>query len=396
MGLLPRRYSAPSELRQWLVNRALLYTACDEDSWSELRGLDIAPDDDVLSITGSGCRSLNLLLAGPRRLVSYDVNPLQSHLLELKVAAIRRLSHREFGEFIGLHPGTGRRATWHAIRGELSDDARGFWDLNEHVIERGVLYSGAHETYYRTVIRPAVATLRRRKLRRLFELETLDEQRRFYHAEWNTWWWRTVLRGALRPWLFKLVLPDPSYYTHPTFEGYDSMADYCLARVEHAFTSSLVRDNHFLALLLLGHYHNDQAVPPYLHPEHYERIRANLPALEIVTGPPLDEWLASIPDGTFDKFSLSDISGWIDEDAFAATLRDVVRTGRDGGRICYRNFAAQRKIPAGLLDSIDPLDDLAAELTDSDLAFAYTFQCGVLKKPAAPGEARPALERVPA
>lgn len=390
----PRGYRAPRELRRWLVNGALLYTACDEDSWSELRALEIGSDDTVLSITGSGCRSLNLLLAGPKRLVSYDVNPLQNHLLELKAAAMRRLAYREFTEFVGLHPASDRRSTWRAIRGELSDPARGFWDLNERVIERGVLYSGAHESYYRTIVGPACATLRRRKLRRLFAFDDLAEQREFFHAEWDTWWWRTVLRTTLRPRVFKLMLPDPSYYMHPSFEGWGSMADYCLARLEHALTTGLARDNHFLALLMLGRYHNDRAVPPYLHPDHYERIRANLPALEIVTGPPLDEWLRGVPDGTFDKFSLSDISGWVDAQAFADTLADVVRTGRRGGRFVYRNFAAQRRIPATLRDAVEPLDDLAAELTDSDLAFAYTFQCGELVgAPAAePAAARDRLE----
>src|SRR4051794_14291437 len=114
-------YQAGPEQRQWLTQGAILYSTCDEDSWSELNALDLRSDDVVLSVTGSGCRTLNLLIGGPAKIVSIDANPLQNHLLELKIAAIRELPHAEFAGFIGLTASTGRLAVYRRIREALSD-----------------------------------------------------------------------------------------------------------------------------------------------------------------------------------------------------------------------------------------------------------------------------------
>lgn len=73
----------------------LLYTTSDEDSDSEIRALDIQRDDVVLSVTGSGCRSLALLIKEPNKLISIDANPYQNFLLELKIAAIRHFKRED-------------------------------------------------------------------------------------------------------------------------------------------------------------------------------------------------------------------------------------------------------------------------------------------------------------
>ena len=50
----------------------ILYSTSDEDNTSELRALNLSPDDHIVSVTGSGCRTLSLLTQNPRSVVETD------------------------------------------------------------------------------------------------------------------------------------------------------------------------------------------------------------------------------------------------------------------------------------------------------------------------------------
>ncbi|PWV58097.1 DUF3419 family protein [Nocardiopsis sp. L17-MgMaSL7] len=365
-------YRAPTHERQWLTKGAILYSTCDEDSWSELQGLDIGPGDDVLSITGSGCRSLNLLIGGPRTLVSVDGNPLQNYLMELKVEGIRALECADFRAFMGVDQASpeGRVEWYEQIRPQLSTEARAFWDLNRAAIGEGVIYSGAHERFYATYIGPVVRLLRAKRLRQMYQIRDLSEHQRFYETKWDHAGWRAAVRLLARPKLIEALLGDPSYFAQVSREG--PVADYLLDRLRVTFGRHLARDNHLFTLLVFGRYLHDEAVPPYLSPTHYETIRKHVDAVSIVTQR-LDHYLESLPSGEFSKFSLSDISGWTSPAEFTSTLREVARTGRPGGRLCYRNLFTDRPLAPELSDVLQDIPELSRELTENDIAFAFTF-----------------------
>src|SRR5665213_921290 len=105
----------------------LQYSCCNEDTLSELEAL--APGGRrVLSIHASGGRAFGLLLGDPSEVVAIDRNPAQIHLGRLKVAAMRRLDRDAYLAFVGIREGSTRAATYRAVREELSDDARAYWD----------------------------------------------------------------------------------------------------------------------------------------------------------------------------------------------------------------------------------------------------------------------------
>ena len=47
-----------------------------------MRALGVSAGEDVLSVTGSGCRTLSLVANDPRSVVSVDTAPGQNYLLE--------------------------------------------------------------------------------------------------------------------------------------------------------------------------------------------------------------------------------------------------------------------------------------------------------------------------
>lgn len=375
-------YQAPEHLAQWLSKGAILYTSCDEDSWSELRALELQQDDVVLSITGSGCRTLNLLVDGPGKVVSVDANPLQSYLLELKLAGIRNFAYDKFAKFIGLHPSDDRVELYDAVRADLSDPARSFWDVNRHVVRDGVLYSGAHERFYEKYVGQLLRQLRPTKVRQFFQQTSLEDQVRFYDKKWDTLAWRIASFAASQPWIMKLLLGDPSYFAHVERKG--SVGDYLNDSIRELLHNHLASESHLLALIFFGHYLNDDAVPPFLSPKYYDAVRAHADAVEVVTEP-IDTFLLKTPESTFSKYSLSDITGWTKPAHFTRILGDVIRTAKPGGRFCYRNFLSDRQLPRELLDSVTVRDELAVKLRRDDLAFAFTFVVADVEK-AAPAE----------
>ncbi|KAL2632464.1 hypothetical protein R1flu_017150, partial [Riccia fluitans] len=83
-----------------------LYSLSWEDPREDDKYLQINPDDTVLTLTSGGCNALDLVYQGAGQVVSVDINPAQSYLLELKRAAVIRLSFEDvwkmFGD--GIHP----------------------------------------------------------------------------------------------------------------------------------------------------------------------------------------------------------------------------------------------------------------------------------------------------
>ena len=116
-----------------VYSRALVYNTCWEDPAVDRRALDLRAEDTMLVITSAGCNVLDYALLGPRRIYAVDANPRQTALLELKLAAIRRLDH---GDFFALF-GRGHHARFaelyrDALRADLSPFTQHFWDARSN------------------------------------------------------------------------------------------------------------------------------------------------------------------------------------------------------------------------------------------------------------------------
>jgi S-adenosylmethionine-diacylglycerol 3-amino-3-carboxypropyl transferase len=114
-----------------IYSRSLVYNTCWEDPAVDRLALELGPHDSVLVITSAGCNTLDYALAGPACVHAVDANPRQTALLELKLAGIRALDFEDFFLVFGdgRHPAF--RELYHdALRAQLSDFARRYWDRN--------------------------------------------------------------------------------------------------------------------------------------------------------------------------------------------------------------------------------------------------------------------------
>ncbi|WP_444943758.1 DUF3419 family protein [Microbulbifer sp. ZKSA006] len=350
------------------------YSGPNEDSRSELKALNINENDSVLCITGGGDRVLSLLLGKPKKITAIDLNPCQNYLLELKIAGIQALNHEEFLSFSGILPCQERQNTYNEIKHLLSKKAELFWAENKAIIEKGFIYEGAFEKHFK-LISVIIKAIRPNKIKTLTSLNNIEDQREFVRSQWNTPAWKTFLQFLTNKYFFKFFLKDPGFYQH--IPQAISVSEYLLGRMDHSLMNHLVLDNFFMTFLLTGKYNPEQGLPLYLEKNNYPLIKGALDntTIEMVTSP-LEQHLYN-SKSKIDKFSISDVSAYLNEESFVSLLDSIYLAGSENSILCMRHFITKREIPDTIRNKFSFNSALEKELNHSDISFVYSFNVGV-------------------
>jgi len=352
------------------------YSSCNEDSRSELQALHIGPGKRVFCITAGGGRVLNLLHDRPQEIVAVDVNPTQNHLLELKIAAMRALDYEPYLAFLGVRPARDRLKVYKNLRPELSNAAGAFFDSQPQIVRRGALFQGSLERFLVHVARVS-HVVRPIWLNRLFKFDDIAKQRHFLDG-WNTRAWRFVGEMLCRRSFLELFSKDPGFWRFVPPEVplhrriFDLMHEY--------LRNHLARDSHLLQLVFFARYIYEPAMPIYLLPGSYERIREALKTTKItIVTAPAAAALADIPDGTFDAYSIADVSSYLSEADFGTFMDEIMRTARADARLCSRGIFVHRPLPPEHVHRVHRDHNLERKLAFDDLAMVHEFVVGKLQ-----------------
>ena len=350
----------------------LRYSFGNEDWRTEEEALNIQPDDYVLCITASGDRPLNLLTRECQKIVCIDANHAQNYLLQLKAAAMRILEYREYLAFLGAIPGQGRQQTLQLLLPYMDQPAAEFWIRHQKMIAKGILYQGTVERLT-NVVAKLFTLARRKKVRRLFAMNNLEEQKKFVRDEWDNYFWRKLFNLLLNPLISRFVIKDPGL----TNVGLDiKPGTYICERIHASLERELAKKNPLLSLLLRGQVSPD-AFSPYLIEEGTQTIKTRLSALEIRTIDLL-EYLDSLSEPTFDVFSLSDVSSYLSYPDFIRLLKNMIKTAKPGARFCLRQFLSSYEIPENLQEFFVRDKTLEERLERQDNCFVYRFLVGTI------------------
>ena len=129
------------------VFERLLFAQCWEDPRMDAESLCMQPGKTALVVTSGGCTALSLALLGPERILAIDLNAAQSHLLRLKIAGAKYLSHSEYLELLGVRASSRRGWLYAQCRTALPRSAMVFWDAHQPLIAAGLLRAGRYERY---------------------------------------------------------------------------------------------------------------------------------------------------------------------------------------------------------------------------------------------------------
>lgn len=348
----------------------LRYSFGNEDWRTEEEALDIQPTDNVLCITASGDRPLNLLIRDCKKIVCVDANPTQNYLLELKATAMQTLNFEEYLAFLGTKPCKNRKQILEQIISLMDEGAAQFWKKHEKMVNKGVLYQGTVErlTQFSSKI---FFILRRKKVKRLFEINNIEEQRQFLKQEWDTYFLRKFFNVVINTFILRLLIQDPGLRNF----GKDfKPGNYIYDRMNASLERELVKKNPLLSLILKGKV-PPEAFSPYLTEEGVKAIKPRLSALEIRTANILD-YLESISEPTFDVFSVSDVASYLSYPDFIRLLKGIIRTAKPGARFCLRQFMSSYEIPENLQKYFVRDKSLEKRLERLDNCFIYRFIVG--------------------
>jgi S-adenosylmethionine-diacylglycerol 3-amino-3-carboxypropyl transferase len=347
----------------------LLYSQCWEDVACARAALRIRPGHVVLAIGAAGDNVLALLLDQPARVVALDANPAQAALVELKAAAVRRLSAVGVARFLGAAPSPARLADYERLRPDLCPAARQYWDRAPSALAAGVIHSGRFERYlalFRKLVLPLVPG--RRTLRAMLAAADLDEQRRIYARGWDSAAWRTIFRVFFSRRLLAARGRHPAFFAHCAVAD---LGSHYLERCRVGLTDIPIRDNPYLGYMLAGTYDRPHRLPTYLQPESVAMLRPALGRLAVETAT-LADALAALPARSVDAFYLSDVFEAFSPSEYEAALAEIARVGRPGARICYWNNLVDRRRSERLAGLLASHAREAAALHRRDRAFLYT------------------------
>ncbi len=333
-----------------------------EDAEILLAGLDLPPGKRILSIASAGDNCFQLLKTDPEIVVAADLNPAQFHLIELKMAAIRRLDYLEVLSFLGFREMENRLEIFKKLKNDLSPAARNFWENKPTDLKNGVIHSGKFERYFQMFARRVLPFIHsKNEVEKLLSPKTPAEQVTFYREKWNTWRWRLLFKIFFSRWVMGKFGRDPQFLAQVE----TSVAERILKKAEQHLENPVISKNHILRYNLTGSF--GHLLPDYLQPENFETIKNRLDRIQFFHGFAQD---AGQKFGKFDAMNLSDIFEYMDLPTFAAVSDALLKIANPGCRLAYWNLLVPRRI-----SEIDRratfLEEISTQLTARDRGFFY-------------------------
>lgn len=346
----------------------LVFTHNWEDPESDLAALQIKSNDVVQAITSGGCNVLGFLLYDPKEIYSVDINPAQSYLLELKIAAIKSFDFANFIAFAGLTECDNRIAMYKKLKQVLSSEAVDFWDNQSKIISKGFIMNGKYERFIILAGKFISLLQGRKKVLALFEKKSKEQQQTYFDEVWNTRRFKYIFKILFNKRMLARRGLVADYFTFD--DGSSSFADSFYNRSRKAFRDIPIEKNYFLSLYLLGKYIDPKVVPAYLREEHYETIKSRIDRIKIITGE-AQQWIDTMADKSIDCFALSNICELMSEQETHTLFTAVNRTAKEGARIIFRNLMIPREVPEDLQATIKKDQLLSKQLYEKDRSFVY-------------------------
>jgi S-adenosylmethionine-diacylglycerol 3-amino-3-carboxypropyl transferase len=353
-GLLDRLFA--------LLFQRFVYNQIWEDPSVDLAALRLLPNSRVVTIASGGCNVLNYLLAEPRAITAVDLNPAHIALTRLKLAAVRHIDdHESFFRLFGAADDRDNRALYEQrLRAHLDPATRAFWDKRSWRGKRRIGYFT--DGFYRHAVLGQFlgflhrfAALSGRSPARLLRARTLEEQARLFEEvlapvfDWRVF--RALCRLPVMS--YSLGIPPAQFGLLQGQAGGD-LAGLFRERVRRLACDFPFTDNYF-AWQGFGRTYDlehRQAVPDYLRPENYARLRAAVDRVDTrvdsMTG-----FLSTELPASVDRYVLLDAQDWMSPDQLTALWRQIDHTARPGARVIFRTAARESvlegRLPATLL-----------------------------------------------
>jgi S-adenosylmethionine-diacylglycerol 3-amino-3-carboxypropyl transferase len=334
----------------------LVYNTCWEDPRIDRSAMGLNASSDVVMITSAGCNALDYALDGPRSIHAVDVNFRQNALLELKIAAIRRLEFEDFFSLFGDggHPRF-HEWYWDLLRPQLSPASQQYWDSHSDFFSRDFVSQSFYHRGTTGIFGRLLALYCRlngilETALGMFEMHSVEEQKALYFSVIRDRFWRHGVKRALGTNLVMSLLGVPlAQRKHLEKTCAQGVADFMEACMEAVFTRIPLQDNYFWRLYLAGRY-TARCCPEYLKPDNFQRLKDGLVDCIQTHTSELTSFLRT-HDDTVSHFVLLDHMDWLSSEGNGLLQEEwqaLVERSRMGALFLWRSGGS-------VVDFVDPI-----------------------------------------
>lgn len=368
-----------------------VYNQIWEDPRVDLAALELNETSRVLTISSGGCNALNYLLAGPASVTAVDLNRCHIALLDLKIAAVRRLpAYEDFFDLFGR--GRSRKAGTDYLKyiaPGLNKDARDFWGSNTLVgsllygdrityFSNAGLYAHSRNGYFLRLFH-RVAALAGLDPARIVEAKTAAEQEAIFKEQIDPFFDTLFVRavGKLPVTVFGLGIPPQQFEElKAELEEGTTVIDIFRERVRRLACGSPIAENYFAWQAFARRYDTDDriAVPDYLKEENFGVLRARIGRLSTAVASVTD-MIEQGHKGEFDRFVLLDAQDWMNQDQMTRLWTAIAEKAEPGSRVIFRTAAAasplERNLPPEIINEFQYESGRSREFFARDRASIY-------------------------
>ena len=173
------------------------------------------------------------------------------------------------------------------------------------------------------------------KKQHFFYKKTEKEQEIFFEKKWNSWRWRMLFRIFFSKYVMGKFGRDPKFLKQVSIP----VSTYILNKAKVHLSSTNCQTNFFLEYILNGKF--GENLPHYARAENFDVIKSNIDKLIVFEGFAEDAFKEY---HSFNKFNLSNIFEYMDEDLFKATSDNLIENSNKNSRFAYWNLMVERKM----------------------------------------------------
>ena len=370
----------------------LIYNTCWEDPRADRQLLRLNPQSRVAMLTSAGCNALDYLLDDPAEIACVDLNLRQNALLDLKIAALRRLEFKDFFRLFGEGAHADYARIYASLKHDLSPQSRAFWDKKIGYFDPN---KGRGSFYFRGTAGEFAALINRllklygRGLRQqilsLIEARDLPTQAALY-AQIEPKLFNAITRFVLKLDVTMAMLGVPRAQRMLIDRGYEGgLIGFIAAKVRRICTEVPMSENYFWRVYLTGRY-TRQCAPNYLREENFETLRQRVGRIRIATASLTDFLTAN--KTRFSHFVLLDHQDWLAHrhpQAMLAEWDAIFANAAPDARILMRSAALSVDfLPAAVEARLEryALDAERAQEQDRVGTYGSTVFAGIQSSPA--------------
>lgn len=323
------------------------YGMAQEDALTECKALQLNRGDSLLCIASAGEIPLNIAALCDAGIIASDVSAEQIRLCRLKQASALNYDTVTAASFLG-YMSMDEHKREEIFRDEmsqyLSDNDREFWIKNLTAIKGGAINSGRFEKYMLKVAGIGRFIAGEKNLYRLFECNSVDEQKEVFDKKINGLIVNGLFRLAFHPWIYKNRGIDPAGLTH---SGARNIGEFFFRRFRNFCCNTSARKNYFLQYTFFNRILFQEALPEFLQPDCHDMFAKNIRNIEYSLDS-VEKILEAETPGRFNKIHISNIGDWLSKESMAGLFSLIRDKTLPGARIVMRYIHLNHRIPASL------------------------------------------------